>query len=1009
MSNSDSRSSSPLLLTVAALLACGAAYWLWPRADVAEEAGDASRHDVGPRAANAGADAGGGPKAKGLIVARDDVLVANKAALSGTVRTPEGAPIANAQVCAFPRSNTLLRRELRDPFCASSQSDGTYRIDGLFPVEHRVSASAPTYIPDKHEHGEGSRKRDAVYLIAGAERRGVDIVLKPGGVEIKGVVRDLSGGVLEGAIVRADGGITRSDERGEFTLWVEQGVTWVGAQAEGYASDNDIGAAPGHEFEILLTPESVVVGKVVLASTGEPLAGVSVNADSWGARRNWGYGPSAITDADGEFRIDGLEPGSFKPTAFDDAHYGVAPAQVHLGLGQTSEPVVIEVHEAFAVKGAVAPDDGQLCDEGSVALNDPKSKRSFSSATERDGSVQLRGVLPGTYNVEVRCDGYVPEEHYEPVTVEAATEGLEWVVHGGQSIRGEVVTASGEPAKEMYVRASMKTDAANPRARQTSSWGEETEDDGGFAIYGLKPGTYELKVSGDRPGPEKPVEIELPEGRDVTDLTIELPGSGSVTGRVVDERGEPVGDVRISLTSKDRGAGGFFFWNGSSSTRAADDGTFTLEHVQPGSYRATASQNWSSTLRKPGTTDDDVQGAELTVSDGETTDIELKVEAKGASIRGRVLDADGGPVADAFISATRESDSATKTAGSNIRQSRWGDWDRRPVLTEQDGSFELENLTVGSYTVRARRKGGGEGFVEGVATGDEAEIQLQHTGIVAGVVTAAGGGAPEEFTVTLNDRESGMRRRDTFFRTGGVFTFDELPAGDYELSAAAGEGNAETKATIAEGEEKRDIKLELATRVTLRGKLVDLDTGEPVTGLRVGVSPRTGGMWGGGDSEERKEISDPNGDFEVENAPSGEVRIFVRPQNWMDSSDYSWTSLMRTLPGEPAVQDLGTIKLVKKRVKDEERAGDLGYKLREPKPDEEWSKRELAVAFVRPGGPAEKAGLKVGDVITSVGGHDVTGENTYKYSGLVNNKAGATVELGLESGSGVKIVVGAPL
>ena len=31
--------------------------------------------------------------------------------------------------------------------------------------------------------------------------------------------------------------------------------------------------------------------------------------------------------------------GAYKPTAFDDEHYGLAPEQVHLGLGQTSAPV----------------------------------------------------------------------------------------------------------------------------------------------------------------------------------------------------------------------------------------------------------------------------------------------------------------------------------------------------------------------------------------------------------------------------------------------------------------------------------------------------------------------------------------------------------------------------------------------------------------------------------------------------------------------------------------------
>ncbi|MEM6991322.1 MAG: PDZ domain-containing protein, partial [Myxococcota bacterium] len=61
------------------------------------------------------------------------------------------------------------------------------------------------------------------------------------------------------------------------------------------------------------------------------------------------------------------------------------------------------------------------------------------------------------------------------------------------------------------------------------------------------------------------------------------------------------------------------------------------------------------------------------------------------------------------------------------------------------------------------------------------------------------------------------------------------------------------------------------------------------------------------------------------------------------------------------------------------------------------------VALVRPGGPAVGSGLVAGDVIVSVGGHDVTGGSEYLYRPLTAVAPGTVVELGLEGGRIAKI------
>ncbi|MCA9693272.1 MAG: carboxypeptidase regulatory-like domain-containing protein, partial [Myxococcales bacterium] len=757
---------------MALLLVVVAAVWWFVRSP-GEEAGSSDPTKSGadrPSIASLG-------DPQGEIASREKVLVDARATIRGTVRDPDGQPIAGAQVCARADTRELSEVETRTPTCAITREDGSYRIDGLFPVGHRVVASAPEHIPDGYEYGEGARRRWLVHLKPGQEAADIDITLKTGGVELTGVVRDISGGVLEGALVSANG-IAFTDADGRFSLWVKPGSTSVEASAEGYAEGREYGVAPGHSFEIYLTPESVLVGKVVEAGSGAPVAGARIELGSWSARSAWSA-PATFSEADGSFRVAGLQPGLYKPVAVTDERYGMASYEISLGLGQTSEPITVEVHPAFSVVGKVVTDDGSVCDEGSANLHDRAHNRRFNARAEPDGVVRFQGVLPGTYDVEAYCTNYLPEEEYAPLTVAASVDGLEWSVRSGQAIRGLVVDGGGAPLEDMYIMASRKTDT-DPRAKGGQSWGNNTDAEGNFEVLGLKPGAYTLRLWGDYPDLDTPTEVEVVEGKDTEGVRIELPATGTVRGRILDRHGEPVADASATLKSLERG--GMFFFSAGGQAQARDDGTFTIEHVKPGSYRATASQSWRQ-LRAPGTGDDDIQGEQVTVEAGETVDVELIVESAGETLRGQVVDRDGGPVIDAFIDATRESDSAAANAAGHRTGARWGSWGATPVLTDQDGRFELKDLSEGKYTVRAYRKGGGEAFEEGVATGSDVVLTLRDTGTITGSVTLNGGGAPEEFSLRLQDRAAGIWRSDTFFRTGGVFTFTELPAGKFEVSA----------------------------------------------------------------------------------------------------------------------------------------------------------------------------------------------------------------------------------
>lgn len=886
------------------------------------------------------------------------------------------------------------RSEFRKVSCALSGRDGAYRIEGLLGVRHVVTAGAPGFIPRPYFTGEGASRREGIDLKAGQELRGVDFTLQGGGVEIHGVVKDLSGGAVEGAQVSGANNYALTGADGLFSMWVKPGSAWVSAQADGYATGHDSGVAPGHHYEVFLTPEAVLIGKVVRAADGTPVEGAEVTAASGG----WNWSEAmALSDADGNFRLDGLEPGVYKARAESDELMGRAKEQTILGLGETSAPVLVEAHPSLFVEGKIVTDAGKACDDGSLYLKDHANSRDAWTQVEADGVVRARGLLPGEFQVNIHCKGQIPAERYDRVILaDKSLSGLRWEVAGGRAIRGLVVDAGGKAVEGVSVSANAKPDPSKPRAQQTNAWSGRTDGDGRFELGGLLAGEYEVTVSAWNPPratPDKPIPVRVTADRDVEDMKIVLPASGELKGTVRDAQGRPVGkDVEVALRDGKR-------WN---NIGVADDGSFRFESLAPGEYRVTANRKWEP-MRAPGTTDDDLQGEKVTIREGQVETVQLVVAGAAEKIVGVVRDEDGGPVADAFIEATLESDSATVASGNAARDGRWGSFWGTPNLSDPDGRFTLTDLTPGKHTLRAHRKGGGEAILEHVESGSDVVLTIAATGRMSGTVALRGGGVPEDFSINIEDEKTGFRRFDQFFRTNGAWSLAELPAGHFKVRVAAGAGAAEVEATMTAGQDTTGLRIELTPKVTVRGTVVDLE-GKPAPGLHVGIDG--GGAWGDGD-EKKLNITDDAGRFEVTRAPTGKVTVFVYPSNW-GSGDYESMGMPAVIAAGESTVELPPIRIGKKRVKEGDVTGDLGFGVKQPEPGADPMLARIVVATVRPGGPAAAAGLVPGDEVVSVDGQACTGPNAYLFHQLTRVVPDTVVDLGLARGASVKLTVGAP-
>ncbi|MCA9709246.1 MAG: PDZ domain-containing protein, partial [Myxococcales bacterium] len=258
------------------------------------------------------------------------------------------------------------------------------------------------------------------------------------------------------------------------------------------------------------------------------------------------------------------------------------------------------------------------------------------------------------------------------------------------------------------------------------------------------------------------------------------------------------------------------------------------------------------------------------------------------------------------------------------------------------------------------------------------------------------GEPPPAFTVTARDHASGAHRSERF-AGGRSFVLDELPPGTYELTVASDHGHTRVpQLSLAAGQE-RTLELELDPRGTLRGTLVDLETGEPLAGLLVVGGAYQGPMRARGD----RKHSDAQGRFELPELPLGDVQLHIRPNDAHADYPPAWV----TVRFEEPDQELEPIALARGLPLDAE-VGALGLTLTEVPLGAPPREHRLTIAAVQAGGPADAAGLQVGDEIVSVDGHDVTGDDRHLYGPLTRVPPGTSLTLGVRGGDEHTLIAG---
>ena len=280
------------------------------------------------------------------------------------------------------------------------------------------------------------------------------------------------------------------------------------------------------------------------------------------------------------------------------------------------------------------------------------------------------------------------------------------------TMRGRVVAAdSGTPVRKVEVQLT-RVDAAPGGALDAirRPRGARTDVDGKYEFTDLPPGRYQLSVakapyvgqSWGQTQPTSPVKLlDLHAGETLDRLDFSLVRGGVITGRVVDEFGEPLSGVDMRVVMA-RPVGGHRDLQEMNFASTNDLGEFRMFGIAPGQYYVKAAWRRAGAPIDPDSPDrtgypetffpgtSNVEEAQrFTVRGGETiADLAMALSPiKTVRIQGTVVNVNGRPSGPMNILVMKGDGRDGMTFGSPVRP---------------DGSFVVGNLTAGEYTLRAQ-------------------------------------------------------------------------------------------------------------------------------------------------------------------------------------------------------------------------------------------------------------------------------------------------------------------
>ena len=439
---------------------------------------------------------------------------------------------------------------------------------------------------------------------------------------------------------------------------------------------------------------------------------------------------------------------------------------------------------------------------------------------------------------------------------------------------------------------------------------------GDFEIRGLPPGRYTVSVNrsgylpfeyGQRRVGERGKTVELAEGEALSSIDILMPRASVISGRVLDENGEPIPNVGIWIMRQEFFRGRRRFVPVSVGVRTDDIGEYRATGLTAGEYLvlATVRETWTAGAEKkqvfayaptyfPGTASLE-QAQQVKVAAGkETPNIDLAlIAAPAVTISGTARGSDGAPLTGGSVNLSQVMMGPGGGSFGGIGS----------ATIDADGSWILRDIPPGEYDLEASaadrtrsretawtRVAVHGADVDGVSLVSEGPVKLSGQ-----VVTDSGTALPQppagqlrvtidrigdrrQLLIAMGDDNGQVKSDGAFTATAvsgpSVVLVSPLPPGWAIKSVEVGGREIPDRAIELKGGREETVRIVLTNSFpSITGRVTD-ERAADADGTVV-LFPADESRWTTGGAPIRSGRTDQKGIFRMDTVPPGEYYVIA--------------------------------------------------------------------------------------------------------------------------------------